>query len=260
MQNPLRNTVEQMSGTARHPEGCLFCRRLDGGFTSQEHVFSEALGNHEFVLPPGVVCDRCNNGPLSRADQALVDFPPVTLLRAERGLPTRAGKAVVSKWGNATIAFSGPGELEIYGAGRKLMKDMPPPGRMLPGQSGKMELKSGGPITAKRIRLAVRSVWKSALEFVYIDHGPAGGFDPTFDTSRTAIIEPADAEGWAVVPKNAKMHGEVHLSYDLRVIGGRRAVPVLMDIFGFQIYTDLLRRDIPEADIKPPWEANVWKF
>jgi hypothetical protein len=30
---------------ALHPEGCLFCRRHDGGFLSEEHIFSEGLGN-----------------------------------------------------------------------------------------------------------------------------------------------------------------------------------------------------------------------
>lgn len=80
--------------TPKHTNGCLFCRRSDGGFRSREHIFSEALGNHEYVLDPGVVCDRCNNGPLARADDALTNFPPIALLRAERGLPTKAGKAV----------------------------------------------------------------------------------------------------------------------------------------------------------------------
>lgn len=44
---------------------CLFCLRDDGGFTSREHIFSEGVGNHKYVLQPGIVCDRCNNGPLA---------------------------------------------------------------------------------------------------------------------------------------------------------------------------------------------------
>lgn len=43
---------------ALHEQGCIFCRRHDGGFTSREHVFPESLGNEEVVLPRGVVCDR----------------------------------------------------------------------------------------------------------------------------------------------------------------------------------------------------------
>src|SRR4051812_36315096 len=104
---------------------CLFCLRTDGGFLGREHIVSEALGNTELVLPPGIVCDRCNNGPLSRADDALIGLPPITLLRAERGLPTKAGKPVVSKWGNAKIGFAAPGALQIETSSKKTMRRMP---------------------------------------------------------------------------------------------------------------------------------------
>src|SRR5689334_21444546 len=72
--NPVTTLAEP---TPLHEYGCLFCRRADGGFTSREHIFSEALGNFdEHVLPPGVVCDRCNNEKLSAADEALIGFQP----------------------------------------------------------------------------------------------------------------------------------------------------------------------------------------
>lgn len=66
----------------------LFCRRHDGGFASEEHIVSRALGNIDrYVLPPRVVCDRCNRGPLANADLALISFGPIEILRAERGFP-----------------------------------------------------------------------------------------------------------------------------------------------------------------------------
>lgn len=179
----LASTAALRVQVPKHSEGCLFCRRDDGGFTSREHVFSEALGNHEYIIDPGVVCDRCNNGPLSRADEALVNFPGITLLRAERGLRTKAGKPVVSKWGNATVAFSDRGTLDVYGPSKEAMRNMPEPGRM-PPDGGKMELTTGGPVTANRIRSMVRSVWKSALELVYWDQGAEFAFDPVFDEAR----------------------------------------------------------------------------
>jgi hypothetical protein len=87
--------------------GCLFCLRADGGFVSREHVFSEGFGNvDEKVLPPGVVCDRCNNGPLALADEELVNFPPISLLRAERGIPTKAGR--LSSLSGAMPGFGSP--------------------------------------------------------------------------------------------------------------------------------------------------------
>lgn len=73
-----------MSGVATHPEGCLFCRRHDRDFSSQEHIVSGRLGNAEHVLPAGVVCDHCNSGRLSAADRALIDLEPIQMLRSER--------------------------------------------------------------------------------------------------------------------------------------------------------------------------------
>lgn len=47
---------------------CLYCLREDRAFTSVEHVIPEGMGNKEIVLPVGVVCDKCNNGELSKLD------------------------------------------------------------------------------------------------------------------------------------------------------------------------------------------------
>jgi hypothetical protein len=78
-------------------------------------------------------------------------------LRAERGLPTKSGKPVVAKFGNAQIAFSGPGELNVINPGKKVMRRMPPSGGRMPPEGGKMDLTSGGPITRDRIRYVIRA-------------------------------------------------------------------------------------------------------
>lgn len=40
---------------------CIFCKRSETSFKSKEHIIPESLGNKEHILPPGVVCDGCNN-------------------------------------------------------------------------------------------------------------------------------------------------------------------------------------------------------
>ena len=241
-----------------HSRGCLFCLRSDGGFSSREHIFSEALGNHEKILIPGVVCDRCNNGPLALADEELVNFPPITLLRAERGLPTKAGKPVQSKWGNATIRYPERGTLEVVGASRKTRRGMGPPGPVTSPR--KLSLKAGFRMTEARVSRLVRSIWKSALEFVYLDHGAEGALHPIFDEARAAIIHPGDAVGWAVLQSESRPHENVSMTYEPRSIGGRPALPIRLDVFGVVFYTDLLRRDLSAETIKPPFPADVWIF
>lgn len=72
---------------------CLFCRRDDGGFVSREHIFPETIGNTDLaMLPPGVVCDRCNNGPLAALGQTLCAYLPIAMRRAVLGMTNKAGK------------------------------------------------------------------------------------------------------------------------------------------------------------------------
>jgi HNH endonuclease len=40
---------------------CIFCKSSTIGCRSEEHIIPESLGNVEHVLPPGWVCDDCNN-------------------------------------------------------------------------------------------------------------------------------------------------------------------------------------------------------
>jgi len=40
---------------------CIFCKQDSIDSRSVEHIVPESLGNHEHVLPPGIVCDQCNN-------------------------------------------------------------------------------------------------------------------------------------------------------------------------------------------------------
>lgn len=39
---------------------CLFCRNKNNTFQNIEHIIPESLGNKVYVLPPGIVCDKCN--------------------------------------------------------------------------------------------------------------------------------------------------------------------------------------------------------
>jgi hypothetical protein len=171
--------LSNITSGALHPEGCLFCRRDDGGFTSREHIFSEALGNETYILQPGVVCDRCNNGALAAGDEALVRFPPIQLLCSERGLPTKGKKGVAAQFGNARVYFTGSGAMTVETNSPKVTARMH-------GNQGKLDL-VGNRLTEHRARLMTRSVWKSTLELLYWDVGRAA-FDPALDGMRAAVL------------------------------------------------------------------------
>jgi hypothetical protein len=176
------------------------------------------------------------------------------MLRAERGLGTKDGKGVVSKWGNATLAFTAPGQLDIATNSRKVIK------RTSAGL--KAFLKTGGPVTAATYRDMTRGVWKSTLEAIYVHYGPLAAFRMEFDSLRRHILRQGETTGWMVTPKEGWPSESVRLQYEVRRVDGRVGVPVKLDVFGIHFYTDLLRRDLSEEQItgQTPWPANVWVF
>jgi hypothetical protein len=82
--------------------GCLFCANVDGRFTAEEHVVPLALGNtlksglvdHELVIPPGEICDKCNGRRLGPGDQALAGWPPVSAFRTFSQIRNRRRRLV----------------------------------------------------------------------------------------------------------------------------------------------------------------------
>src|SRR4051794_24599438 len=81
----------------------MFCLRDDGGFLSEEHVIPETLGNETTVVPRGVICDRCNNGPLSVCDQALVTCPPISLLKTTQLIRNKKNRLPRANFGGSGI-------------------------------------------------------------------------------------------------------------------------------------------------------------
>lgn len=70
---------------------CMFCRTQNPS-GSEEHILSRALGNHFWVLLPGVVCSKCNNEVLSRLDTALGKHPFIALQRVMARISGRNGQ------------------------------------------------------------------------------------------------------------------------------------------------------------------------
>jgi len=52
---------------------CIFCKKDAGSSRSVEHIVPESLGNKEHTLPPGVVCDSCNNYFASSVEQPVLE-------------------------------------------------------------------------------------------------------------------------------------------------------------------------------------------
>lgn len=54
---------------------CIFCKEQTTGSSSVEHIIPESLGNKEFILEKGWVCDKCNNYFAIKIEQQLLQIP-----------------------------------------------------------------------------------------------------------------------------------------------------------------------------------------
>jgi hypothetical protein len=71
---------------------CIFCKRDSTGSRSEEHIIPESLGNEEHVLPPGVVCDACNNYFASSIEQVVLESGEFKTTRFSMVIPNKRNR------------------------------------------------------------------------------------------------------------------------------------------------------------------------
>lgn len=74
------------------PFKCLFCLSSKEPFYRVEHPIPESLGNDDFFLEPGFVCDPCNQYFGSKIEQKVLDAPPFAMERTAAAVKTKKGK------------------------------------------------------------------------------------------------------------------------------------------------------------------------
>lgn len=71
---------------------CIFCKSDATSSKSKEHIIPESLGNKEHILPPGIVCDKCNNYFSSKIEKKMLEQPYFMSLRFRHLIKTKKGK------------------------------------------------------------------------------------------------------------------------------------------------------------------------
>jgi hypothetical protein len=221
---------------------CLFCRRDDGGFIAREHALPESLGNSELILPPGVVCDRCNNGTLSDLDQMLCDFMPIKARRTVLGISSKSGKIPQLRVTEGSAEHL-PGQdgadptLVLTSSTRRQM--LRETGRHPDGRVSLEWTFSGGRRMSPQYAAQLsRALLKAALECAWLDHG-AATLDARFDHVRAAVLGEPRAGFFSMLTKADPDNTKVALTYLLDPDGadpGR--ILVGLDYAGVVVGTD----------------------
>ncbi len=75
---------------------CLFCKDNSENSKSREHIIPESLGNEKHVLPPGWVCDSCNNYFSRKVEAPFLGTRYGTASRFEMRIPSKKGRIPIS--------------------------------------------------------------------------------------------------------------------------------------------------------------------
>lgn len=71
---------------------CIFCKQDSSTSRSVEHIVPESLGNVEYVLPIGAVCDGCNQYFSRKVERQVLETPMFRLMRARMTVPNKRGR------------------------------------------------------------------------------------------------------------------------------------------------------------------------
>ena len=71
---------------------CIFCQCPSDSSMTVEHIIPESLGNAHHILPPGWVCDRCNNYFSVKIEKPFLDSLHLTEARFRLAVPNKRGR------------------------------------------------------------------------------------------------------------------------------------------------------------------------
>ncbi len=73
---------------------CIFCIQSSDSSKSVQHIVPESLGNKELVLPPGIVCDNCNQYFGLKVEKPMLEMKYFCNLRFRQGITTKKNRNV----------------------------------------------------------------------------------------------------------------------------------------------------------------------
>ena len=168
----------------RPPYKCLYCLSKDNTFLRQEHPIPESLGNDDTILPPGYVCDPCNQYFGSKLEQTV-------LFKAPFGIE-RVAQAIKSKKGKYPLIENGPLGLKSTGYwDHFIFCSEPPHSSLLRLPDGQIAL---DPEWASPNEIA-RFLLKMGLGLLAIEDDNVP-YDPAFNAARCCARFGQDAENW----------------------------------------------------------------
>jgi hypothetical protein len=234
---------------------CIFCKGEEHLGRAVEHIFPESLGNAEKVLPAETVCLKCNNGILSRLDQAFMNFEPIAMIKAFLQIPSKKNKLKDLHLGDIEINNSERGHVGVkLSKGSQFEQQEPLDG----WERFRLHGTGSRKLTATEYKLVARALLKQAYGCMYLDHGYDFVTSADRDAFRRAVVVGDSFHGRLLLGNSATIdHTKCHLRYSF-VHGkdGVARVLVYGSFFGIEMATifpecDTGATEMPKLSILP---------
>ncbi len=218
---------------------CIYCLKGTRGDQTRAHVFPEALGNRDVILPAGTVCGPCNRYLGHELDSALVTHPTVAMALQYWGIEGKKGKprkalGVVKR----NPSEPGTANLTLSLASMK----------MTYGPDGSIDFQCSVKIP-QGFRLASfrRALHHVAMNAVAYLESPAAVLEDRFNPVRTYVRRPRNAtEAWSYADHSPAVKNlpRVVRAMLLEVAGGK---VVALQLFQTVYAVDLLNSGVLAA-------------
>jgi hypothetical protein len=219
-------SAERSRWAASSDRVCLYCGEVEptGG---EEHVLSVALGNWFWVIPPHVVCSRCNSGVLSTLDSRLRAHPLIALVRTLVGITGRTGQPAEVGASNIRLRRNADGVLHIEADHARHMRRSDETVTMTPKWA------NFGP---PQRRVTARALLKVALGTIWLAKGPDETRTARYDHVRDAVL------GVNEVPLQYGFGNSQLPGHALQIMtvsqDSTPGLRVVLDYFGIQLWAE----------------------
>ena len=73
---------------------CIFCKQISNTSKSVQHIIPESLGNKDLILPPGTVCDSCNQYFAIKIEKPMLEMEYFQNLRFRNHIQNKKGRNI----------------------------------------------------------------------------------------------------------------------------------------------------------------------
>jgi hypothetical protein len=160
---------------------CIYCKRGTGSFSRFDHIVPESLGNETSLLPPGFVCDDCNEA-LGRIEGRMVAGLPFKLLRPYLLWENKKARLPRAKFRDAHIERVSPNRVNFKSMTKKsvLREERLPDGRV----KFTLDVKESFDVHA-----LARGLMKIGLGVIALENGREKALDPKYDLARNYVLK-----------------------------------------------------------------------